>query len=45
MIRFAEMFPDSKIVSALMTQLEWTHFLHMIFNQSAYYSFLESGRL
>ena len=30
MIRFAEVFPDLKIVSALMTQLGWTHFLHII---------------
>jgi len=30
MIRFAEVFPDFKIVSALMTQLGWTHFLHII---------------
>jgi hypothetical protein len=45
MSRFAEVFTEFEIVSALMTQLEWTHFLHMIFNQSAYYSFLESGRL
>jgi hypothetical protein len=45
MSRFAEGFPDPKIVSALLGQLDWTHFLHMIFKQSAYYSFLESGRL
>src|SRR3990172_11526242 len=30
MIRFAEVFPDPKIVSALVTQLGWTHFLHII---------------
>jgi predicted nuclease of restriction endonuclease-like (RecB) superfamily len=30
MIRFAEVFPDSETVSALMTQLGWTHFLHLI---------------
>lgn len=30
MIRFAEVFPDRKIVSALMTQLGWTHFLLII---------------
>lgn len=30
MVRFAEAFPDFKIVSALMTQLGWTHFLHII---------------
>lgn len=30
MIRFAEVFPDWQIVSALMTQLGWTHFLHII---------------
>ena len=30
MIRFAEVFPDRQIVSALMTQLGWTHFLHII---------------
>lgn len=30
MVRFAEVFPDPKIVSSLMTQLGWTHFLHII---------------
>ena len=30
MIRFAEVFPDFKIVSALLTQLGWTHFLYII---------------
>jgi predicted nuclease of restriction endonuclease-like (RecB) superfamily len=30
MIRFAEVFPDSKIVSALRTQLGWTHFRQII---------------
>ena len=45
MIRSAEVFPDFEIVSALMTQLGWTHFLHRNFNRSTYYSFLESGRL
>ena len=30
MIRFAEVFPDPQIVSSLMTQLGWTHFLHII---------------
>ena len=30
MIRFAEVFPDPKIVSALLTQLSWTHFLQII---------------
>jgi len=30
MIRFAEVFPDRQIVSALMTQLGWTHFLQII---------------
>jgi predicted nuclease of restriction endonuclease-like (RecB) superfamily len=30
MVRFAEVFPDLKIVSALMTQLGWTHFLQII---------------
>lgn len=30
MIRFTEVFPDPKIVSALMTQLGWTHFLQII---------------
>jgi hypothetical protein len=45
MIRFPETSPDFEIVSALMTQLGWTPFLHIIFNRSTYYSFLESGRL
>jgi hypothetical protein len=31
MIRFAEVFPDEKIVSALMRQLSWTHFLAIIY--------------
>jgi predicted nuclease of restriction endonuclease-like (RecB) superfamily len=30
MVRFAEVFPDAKIVSALLTQLGWTHFTHII---------------
>lgn len=30
MIRFAEAFPDPKIVSALLTQLSWTHFLQIM---------------
>ena len=30
MIRFAEVFPDEKIVSALRTQLTWTHFRELI---------------
>ena len=30
MIRFAEVFPDFKIVSALRTQLGWTHFRQII---------------
>jgi predicted nuclease of restriction endonuclease-like (RecB) superfamily len=30
MIRFAEVFPDSKIVTALRTQLGWTHFRQII---------------
>jgi hypothetical protein len=30
MVRFAEVFPDSKIVSALRTQLGWTHFRAII---------------
>ena len=31
MIRFAEAFPDERIVSALMRQLSWTHFLSIIY--------------
>jgi len=31
MVRFAEVFPDSKIVSSLMRQLGWTHFLSIIY--------------
>lgn len=31
MIRFAEAFPDELIVSALMRQLSWTHFLSIIY--------------
>ena len=30
MVRFVEAFPDRKIVSALLTQLGWTHFLSII---------------
>lgn len=30
MILFAEVFPDLEIVQSLMTQLGWTHFLHII---------------
>src|SRR5947208_623502 len=30
MVRFAEVFPEPKIVTSLMTQLGWTHFLHII---------------
>ncbi len=30
MVRFAEVFPDTKIVSALRTQLGWTHFRQII---------------
>lgn len=30
MIRFAEVFPDMKIVQSLIAQLGWTHFLHLI---------------
>jgi predicted nuclease of restriction endonuclease-like (RecB) superfamily len=31
MVRFAEVFPDAKIVSALMRQLGWTHLLSIIY--------------
>lgn len=31
MIRFAEAFPDERIVSALLRQLSWTHFLQIIY--------------
>ncbi len=30
MIRFAEAFPDWKIVQSLIAQLSWTHFVHLI---------------
>jgi predicted nuclease of restriction endonuclease-like (RecB) superfamily len=30
MVRFAEVFPEPGIVSSLMTQLGWTHFLHLL---------------
>lgn len=30
MVRFAEVFPDPKIVYALSTQLGWTHFRHIL---------------
>lgn len=31
MIRFAEAFPDIKIVSSLLRQLSWTHFKNIIY--------------
>ena len=31
MLKFAEAFPDSQIVSALMRQLSWTHLLSLIY--------------
>ena len=31
MIRFAEAFPDTKIVSSLLRQLSWTHFKNIIY--------------
>ena len=31
MVRFAESFPDARIVSALLRQLSWTHFLSIIY--------------
>jgi predicted nuclease of restriction endonuclease-like (RecB) superfamily len=31
MVRFAEAFPDREIVSALLRQLSWTHFLSLIY--------------
>ena len=30
MVRFAEVFPDPRIVNALSTQLGWTHFRHIL---------------
>jgi len=30
MIRIAEVFPDEEILSSLMTQLSWTHFIYII---------------
>ncbi len=41
MIRFVKVFPEFEIVSALMRQLRWRPFLHIIFDRSTYYSFLE----
>ncbi|MEI7451362.1 MAG: PDDEXK nuclease domain-containing protein [Desulfomonile sp.] len=35
MLRFAEAFPDDRIVSALMRQLSWTHFLSIIYLQDS----------
>lgn len=35
MVRFAEVFPDSKIVSSLMRQLGWTHLLSIIYLDDA----------
>jgi predicted nuclease of restriction endonuclease-like (RecB) superfamily len=33
MVRFAEAFPDSQIVSSLLRQLSWTHFVSLIYLQ------------
>jgi predicted nuclease of restriction endonuclease-like (RecB) superfamily len=35
MVRFAEAFPDSQIVSALLRQLSWSHFLSLIYLQDS----------
>jgi len=35
MVRFSETFPDERIVSALMRQLSWTHFLSIIYLQDS----------
>jgi predicted nuclease of restriction endonuclease-like (RecB) superfamily len=35
MLRFAAAFPDDRIVSALMRQLSWTHFLAIIYLQDS----------
>ena len=35
MLRFADAFPDLRIVSALMRQLSWTHFLSIIYLQDS----------
>jgi hypothetical protein len=35
MVRFAEAFPDREIVSALLRQLSWTHFLSLIYLNDA----------
>ncbi|MHB1354574.1 MAG: PDDEXK nuclease domain-containing protein [Anaerolineae bacterium] len=35
MLRFAEVFPDNRNVSALMRQLSWTHFLSIIYLQDS----------
>jgi predicted nuclease of restriction endonuclease-like (RecB) superfamily len=35
MIRFAEVFPDREIVSALLRQLSWSHFLSLIYLKDA----------
>jgi predicted nuclease of restriction endonuclease-like (RecB) superfamily len=35
MLRFAEAFPDERIVSALMRQLSWTHFLSIIYQRDS----------
>lgn len=36
MIRFAEVFPDYDIVSSLLRQLSWTHFLSIIYLKDSY---------
>ena len=35
MIRFSEAYPDAKIVSSLLRQLSWTHFLAIIYIENS----------
>jgi hypothetical protein len=52
MIRFAEVFPDEKILHTLCAKLSWSHFRliiylndHLIVTRKGYYSFREAGLL
>jgi hypothetical protein len=52
MVRFAEVFPDEKILHTLCAKLSWSHFRliiylndHLIVTRKGYYSFREAGLL
>src|ERR1700692_432517 len=45
MIRFAESSPDARIVSALLRQLSWTHFLSIIYLEDPLQRDFDSGQM